>query len=380
MRFINKYFFFHLILMSNRSSSEEMILQTMDSDDISSALERYRNVIDSKEDAEHFMREEKLNKDNSLRLISWLVAFDIIPEREFNRPREISRLIKTYEEETTTIFGNFYNDPTKILEPKVGNVIIADISRSINHFYRMAEELKLPQTYTEDAYLHIVRLLSYIHYLSLKNNRRGMRYVQGFDRYSIICYLLSLQFAYNNTLSTIFAEVITFHLCPKLISLAQLQNFLDDVPATTNRYQRMNIALEKTMPEVMAQLRMSGSDSFHFALMWEIIMFADEYPPLQIFLLWDQFIVNKDNYKEFSFNLCIAHVEQAPKIPNPDSSLLETIQNYKDWKLKDAIDRAYDLTYPKSVPSFILNTNSKYIFTILFIILFLYLAFQQLIS
>ena len=360
--------------MSNRSSSEdeEMISQSMDSDDISSALERYRNVIDSKEDAIRFLREEKLNKDNSLRLISWLVVFDIIPEREFRRPHEITKLIQQYDEETKTVFGNFINDPTQILEKKVGHVIIADISRSINHFNKMAAELKLSQGYTEDAYIHIVRLLSYIHYLSTQNNMRGMKYVQGYDRYAIICYCLALEFAQSNTLSSQFAEVATFHLCPKFIELAQLQNFLDDIPATTQRYQRMNEIIEKTMPETMAQLRLSGSDSFHIALRWEIIMFADEYPPLQIFLLWDQFLVNKDNYKEFSFNLCIAHMEQAPKIPLPDASLLETIQNYKDWKLKEAIERAYELTYPSLKPFSILGKN-KYIVIILFILVLLYI-------
>ena len=348
-----------------------MISQTMDEEDITGTLLRYNKTITSKEDARAFLKEKNLSKDNSIRLIAWLVILDIIPANENDRGAYITNLVSSYEKGIKEAFGIYLDEPLKALEPKVGNIIKGDIDRSINHFRQLASQMKIAQTvYVDEAYPQLIRMLSY---LALKQ----MTYIQGFDRYAIVSYLLAAEFAKENSLPPLFAEVLTYSLCPKIVLLSEMHTFLDHIPATQERYNKLDLALYKYIPNTMNELRLAGNSAFHFALRWEIVMFADEYDAAPLLLLWDQFLANKERFKEYSFNICIAHAEQAPSHQTKsEPSLLEAIQSYKDWDVIKIIDRANELTFHHTRVHF---SRKKEIIISLFILFFLiiFLFFQM---
>ena len=215
--------------------------------------------------------------------------------------------------------------PLETLEKKQANVVCADISRYISTFLRMSEALSLPKEILEKAQFHCYRIIAIQCY-----KKKGFRYTQGYDRYIMICYLLSMCFCQQTGLSSSFAEASAFNLSSSLIEMANVPSLLESPPVTEKHFQKMDEEIFKLCPSTAKILHSSGHQSIYFALRWEILMFADEHDIDEILLLWDQIIYRKNRFQEFKFALCLAHIIQVP-LANSNEIMVEKIQNFRDW-------------------------------------------------
>ena len=132
--------------------------------------------------------------------------------------------------------------------------------------------------------------------------------------------------------------------------MAKPTKFLDNIEQTSERYQRMDREVLKRCPRTGELLAQSGHGGIHYALRWEIVMFADEYDIQGVFLWWDQFILNKDRFDEFSFDACLAHVMQIPPTEDESVPMIEIMQNFSKWDVKKAINDTYAIIDPPRLP------------------------------
>ncbi|EAX93242.1 hypothetical protein TVAG_156060 [Trichomonas vaginalis G3] len=314
-----------------------MVRERLSLTDVIRALSEYQGVIYDKEDAQRFLSLKNLAKDNSLRLISWLLIFDKISTEE-NRAKELYTIFKRYTDELSKHFQtNLTNPLESINDAKISRVIKVDIDRSIGMFKRLTEQLNLNSDVIKNAHLHAVRILTL---LMLSYN--DMSYVQGYDRYVLVVYALTLLFTSTHGLPSEFAEALTFQLAQEFIRLSNLTGLLKDVPDSQNYFQKMDQCIKVMYPKLTKSLEGSELGSIHYALRWELLMFADEYSASKLFLLWDEIILNKANYNEFIFYLCISHAMQIP-LGYPGEILMEKIQTYKNWDVIKAIDTTHSL-------------------------------------
>lgn len=306
---------------------------------ISRAVNEYKEKLRTFEDVLAFLKEMNIEKDNSLRLFSWLVALGIIDDQ------------KPWDKQIYTIYDNYYRDLKQHFNDKIddetaflklvkrnsGNIIKGDIDRSIGMFYSIANELKLQEMTIKNAHLHSCRILALI---SLNNE--GLSYTQGFDRYVLTCLCLALYFTEHLCLIPELAESLAYNMSVIFIKLAKLTTFIDDVEKTQKYFERMDIVTREFYPKLANQLEQAHHSSFHYALRWEILMFAEEHKAKDLLLLWDHIVINKSNYEDFIFYLCIAHVLQVP-LAKKNEILVERIQNYKKWDVKAALNTTYKL-------------------------------------
>jgi hypothetical protein len=169
-------------------------------------------------------------------------------------------------------------------------------------------------------------------------------YTQGYDRFVLISHLLGLDFCGQTSLSADFAEAMSFFLGAQFIRLVNIAGFLDNPAATEVHFRRMDADMMTYAPNVMIPLRRISQGSIHFALRWELLLFADEYHARPMLLLWDQVLVRRKDFDAFLYALCVAHARQVPPA-GPDETVIEKIQNWKEWDVMKIVADADTLMH-----------------------------------
>jgi hypothetical protein len=214
-------------------------------------------------------------------------------------------------------------------------VITVDLHRTLPWLAMAAADLHI--TLPEDPVpsLHAHRVLAAI---DLAN--RYLVYTQGYDRYVLILYLLTLQFTTQWQLPPEVAESLTFHLTNKVLLLANLPVFLDCSKSTEKKFQLLDNAVHKRLPVLSKALKSYGHTSLHYALRWRLLLFSEEHPVREVFVLWDAIFAAKDSVDAFFEDLMVAHLRQI-KIGG-DRGLVERIQKHRDWDCEELLWGAWE--------------------------------------
>lgn len=311
-----------------------MEMGSISTNEIMDAFSQLDLGIYKMEDAERFLLSLENQKDNSKRLVAWLIYLGKLNPGPENYVPEISCLYSEYVNLRKRLLGNTINQPLSILSKSHSNLIAADILRSVSWFQSMAKEIGIESFYSMDASLHAHRVLTI---LSLY--KKQFSYTQGFDRFVFVFYMLGLSFCQRTGLSVDFGEACAFQLATAMIPLVGVSCLLDDIVYSKNHFSKIDQRMEKLVPETWLWVNRINLGSFHFALRWELLLFADEHDPINLLLIWDQIIARKSDFRTFLADLCLAHIIQVP--PVQDATMVEKLQHFKAWDnqklLKDAI-------------------------------------------
>ena len=339
---------------------------------IEAAVYRLSGAFYNMEDVGIFLSSTDLNKDNTRRFICWLSSFGIISPNHEMWARELFELYTKYRSFLRTLIKDPMN-PLLEVPQRSASIIESDIMRGMAWFHGIAADLKISEFYINDAELRANRILAVY-----SRESRTYSYTQGHDRYVFICYVLSLDFSSQSGLTTDFAEALAFFLAKNFIKMTEISKYLDNVAETEEHFEIMDGEMCKFSPEIMHQLFNVGQSSIHFALRWELLLFADEYDIKRLLFLWDQILYYKNIFKKFLFALCIAHIQQiTPALPG--EVMVEKIQNFRNWNVQRILDDS--LKYLKHNEMTSQHKSLNYFVGILCFIVFfiyvLYLFFQN---
>lgn len=273
-----------------------------------------------------FLRSIRLNKDSVTRLYCWLAELGIIPSDYQAGFLSMAYHYTEYRKLLVQLFGDFADDATELYRTDEGKVIKADVDRSLIWHCEISEQLDLDKVDLENSLNYAVRILTS---LALMNNMYS--YTQGYDRYALISYSLSLRFCKDFKLPTVFAESIAFYLSKEFIDIALKTRFIEDSNCAINYFCKMDKIAKKEFPDLYSKLDKDKHSSFHFALRWQLLLFADEYTSLDsLLLLWDNFILNRRIITDYLTIVSIAHMKQIP-VDISDSLIVEKIQKFRSW-------------------------------------------------
>jgi hypothetical protein len=102
---------------------------------------------------------------------------------------------------------------------------------------------------------------------------------------------------------------------------------------TEKHFNEMDEKLMVLVPGLMIPLRRAGQGSIHFALRWELLLFADEHTIKSLMLVWDHILIHLAHFREYLEGLCLAHVRQVPP-PGPHEIVVEKLQTFRDWDVR----------------------------------------------
>lgn len=336
-------------------------------DDIDAAVCRLNGLFYTMEDTKVFLSSTEFNKNNSTRFICWLISFNILspnyeqwPEQLFNLYTKYSKMVK--------LFIKDINNPLSDVPSKSAVIIESDVTRGIHWFQTLAADLQLSDYYTSDAELRTIRMFAVMSHESISYS-----YTQGHDRYMFVNLLLGLDFVAHSGLTCDFAEAISFYLAREFISMTAISKYLDNVTETEDHFLYMDKEFAKVAPEIMHQLSIVGQSSIHFALRWELLLFADEYDIKRLLFLWDQILYEKKIYKKFLFALCVAHIQQIPPAL-PGEIMVEKIQTFRNWNVQKILSNTNNYLKTTKKPRFKLTYTVYVLIIIVFLLYFYYLV------
>jgi hypothetical protein len=297
---------------------------------ISSAIRSIIHPPSNRDEIILFLSSRDPDKPNDVRLISWLVAFNVIPSTPSKWSHSLSTLYTEYLNIRSSLSTS--NESFDFDLGPIDRIIKSDTSRSIVWFTEMSQNPIFSDLSSLDGEFTANCILAVLH-------RQSFSYIQGYDRYVFVTLLLAFDFCVKADLPSDFAEAISFNLSREFIKLTEISTFLENAAETQSHFERLDEELLIFAPAWLTLLRRSHQGSIHFALRWELLLFADEYPVKSLLLLWDHTLKWKTEFHRFRTALSIAHVKQTP-LPTQNEMPIEVIQNYRGWDVSQVIDEA----------------------------------------
>jgi hypothetical protein len=301
--------------------------------EVSSALLQLTGVISSMDEISTFLLSKNPNKPNAARLICWFFKFNHLPPMA---ERWATSLYLKYQEYMQIIRLRIADPsrPLADLSPSSALSIECDIHRGVCAFNHMAESLDLTAESGPDVILRAHRVFAAI------NLSHDLSYTQGYDRYWFVSFSVCLDACSRFGLGNQFAEALSFHLTYSLLQLVRITTWLDHPTDTEHYFERMDMDMRVIAPQILGPLQLNHQGSVHFALRWQLLLFADEYEIRVLLVLWDNvFLRPHQEFSEFLFSLCIAHILQVP-LAAPGEYMIEKIHNYRDWAVDKIIEDA----------------------------------------
>lgn len=316
-------------------------------EEIISKLAANKSTHMTLDEARKFLQSIDTEKDLFKRAISYFLILGIFSEGEKDFPKQLTEFYHVYENR----LGETERDPFSRIEKSESSIIDKDTTRSIAWFEKVV--LKDFGLKKEDALLEAgQRILSFC-------VMDGFNYVQGFDRYMWILFGLSIHIANAIDANMIFAEAITIPILEKFLSNANFYYFLNQ-NNTINYFEKFDNFLKSKNIALFNYLNNCGVISILYGLKWRLLFFADEHNPKELLLIWDNIIIHQSNdIENYFLSLSLAHLEQIDNLPQPmedNSTIIERIQNYRNWNVPIIIERAneiFDSYYKNSNLSFI---------------------------
>lgn len=325
-------------------------------------LTKCKIPFQNQSDVKQFLMTKDKNKDPVFRIAAWILSFDIIKFKEIEK--NIASLVDLYKEICGEKLSDV-NDPRSSLPQEEGELIKLDTERTIFWFNQMATNNGFnDEEILKNSIYSVQRILS-----TLSRTDSFYHYMQGYDRYVFITYLLGLQATKKLETEPIFAESMSYFLCRELLKIVDVNRFTQNNKFTMKHFAQIDKEIANARPEIFKQLQQMRVSSVHFAMKWELLSFADEHQYSNLLVIWDHIIANKNVYSNYVDELCVAHVRQINSVKN--EFIIQTIQTYKDWKVDDILN----YTDKKILNS---GRNSRLLILFGYLLLFLIIVFTRL--
>lgn len=285
-----------------------------------------KNGISTRKDAENFLLTEKNSKNYTDRYISWMLMLNILNPSKDSWADYICQLCSKYESFLNSKLVENPSDPLLALSDEQESQIQNDLRRTIRFFNDLAKSANLPYIKQNGVLFRVARVLTMMNLTESK-----FTYIQGCERYVYICYLISILFTTENDLPDMIAEASAYYLATKMIELSGISHYLSDPTRLENHFRELDQKMYQINPNLMNYLSKQMQTSIHFALRWEILLFAEEHDYAGIITLWDRIICHKTAMQQYIEALCLAHFAQVPICK------LGQLQHYKNWNMQKLI-------------------------------------------
>jgi len=306
---------------------------------IKQSLESVNFVSTNKESAYEYVKRVNIDKDNVERFLSWLILTDSIPEGKDLWNISFFHIFKDYRNRLNFFSVDSKNVFPPLLKETTRESILCDISRDNSFLMRMVEQFHIPLSMVDDSTIRISRVLM----ITLSETPQ-YDYIQGFERFAVIAYVLSLQFVLRINLSLIEAEALASLLLRCLLQFSEPSRFLERNSTTMQYFINLDSYLYKHNPRFMEM--MSPICSENFAAPWIGVLFADIHPPNESLLIWDYVLLNRSNIPLFIKALVSSHIKQIP-LEKRGYDLLDVVFSYNQWNVRNIINESESQIHAK---------------------------------
>ena len=304
---------------------------------IQSALISQSGGIHNLQDVQNYLLLRKLKKDVSIRFLCWLIKFNLIHSSRTFWANDLSNLFDHYSILKNQFLAEKEDNPLSQVDPSTALIIKSDAERTFPWFLKFTQQfgLKIPNTFNPELCVQRILVL-------LSKDSPKISYTQGFDRFVWISILVCFSFTFNGGLHSEYTEAYSYYVSRELIQLNYVARKIEFFPEIEEHFFLLDSLAAKEEPEIYKLLVKEGHSSLHYALKWELTLFADEHSGEELLYIWDHLIAHIDKFDEYLRYLCIGHLRQVP-LPQYEDEMAMVIQQFKNWDTMKIVDDANDL-------------------------------------
>jgi hypothetical protein len=200
-----------------------------------------------------------------------------------------------------------------------------DIARAIFLFEGFAHALGIHTGAWTHAATSVARII-----IIMLSEAPHFEYIQGYDRFAIVSYALGLATSLRLGLSQIEGEAFAIRLFRRLVPLSGAHRYLVSEGATRDYFCDVDAYLRVFHPAIMQTLAQTAGSSVSFALNWSGLLFLDQKRPLDVLLIWDQFVLRNTASNAYFKAMTAAHLNQVPRMETAFEQL-GAIQRMASW-------------------------------------------------
>ena len=307
-------------------------MEDLSDDSLRSALISQSGDIYDLYDVQNFLSNRDFSKPIGQRFLTWLIRLGVIPAARSEWVPKIQQKYKNYKELCQRFFKNDFDQPLNSLSQEAAHSINVDILRTHSWFLTIASELSLTESDLPGCDVIATRILSCI---GLDDPE--LSYTQGHDRYVWVTLLVAIIFSKKGNLSFSFAEAMSFYLTKGFLKINPISSDIENFPKIEAHFHVLDDLVESEVPRTSELLKSVGHSSMHYALKWELTLFADEHNAHELMFMWDRILLHIDDMTDYVRCLCIAHIRQVPCPEMPDE-MAQAIQRNRVWDVPKLID------------------------------------------
>lgn len=312
-----------------------------------SAQERISELLkpfDSMKSVDGFLKDAKLNKDPIKRFLAYLLKLNVISLDSDSNSLQIIDMIPNYFQISKEIFGENYETPLEKINKADKFTIEGDIKRcyillvnyckhfGISDFKQYPEGKLIPE--------RILAAIAILH--------PDLAYLQGYDRFLLISYSLSLKFCEKIGIESIYAEAFAYNLALSLITNADLRKIIEN-PGTYEGFDILEDKVQKYCPNTYKILSKGNIPAFTYSMRWRLLFFSDEHEVNGTLLIWDNMLLRMSDLEYYFGCIGAAHVLQVEI--KDDFSAVEKIQKFRDWDVVKIVNDADLIEDGKDLPA-----------------------------
>ena len=309
-------------------------MEDLSNDALRSALISQSGDIYDFYDVQKFLFNRDFSKPVGQRFLSWLIRLGIIPAARSEWVLKIQQKYSNYKQLCQRFFKTDFDQPLLALAQDAGHSIHVDILRTKSWFLVISKELSISEHRLDKVDIMAQRILSCI---SLDSEE--LSYTQGHDRYVWVTLAVAIVFSQNGDLPLSFAEAMSFYLTRSFLIMNPISCDIENFSKIEAHFHILDDMVEANIPETYELLKSVGHSSMHYALKWELTLFADEHNAHELMFMWDRILLHIDDITDYVRCLCIAHIQQVPRTELADE-MAQAIQRNRMWNVPKIIDDA----------------------------------------
>lgn len=278
-----------------------------------------------------FLCANKIQKDNAMRFICYLITLKVMP---LDRPKWIPTILKYgqyYQDAMKRSFEDCYTNPTEAVTGQTAKDIDELIHKKFEWCLGFGYQLKIDRYYLQDAELRVKRLFC-TYWLEFPKPEL----LQEYATFAYASYMMGLLFSIQSGVPPFFAEAIGYQMFLALVKMNKYNRQMLDLKYSKEHIEKFNDLFHYFCPKLQKELKNIKFDVHELIFHWDFTLYTEEHVPLNLLLIWDNIFFHIDEYQFFMRFLHIAHLRQMEKA-NVDFSSKKSIESVQ-WNAQEILN------------------------------------------
>ena len=289
--------------------------------------------INSLQDAQTYLKNISNEKDPSKRLISWLLAFNLISDDLSSWPEQFEKIYTTYKQRLNHYCPEESVNSVDAISPNLDSIIPRDLKRSISVYEIYLQELHLDSSLFSDYFFKFHRI-----FLIMSKENGEYQYIQGQDRYLYFIITFTTQF---------FEKLkISDQLWIESVSSCLFQTFCEKIPydkivlnpsEMNDLFFRLSEFLSQKDSNLAKKVTIKPDQ---YALNWFLSLFSEQHSNSESLVIFDHLLLHLQNLDEYMFALSVSHLKQVGSVTFQN---ITTLINKNTWNMDEIFSVADNL-------------------------------------